>query len=110
MCKCKNIGMGTYDNQVRLTTPQGKIVGIDTCISTEIFQLWDLGITTIECCCGHNKQRGYVIVEEKDIPKMLELGYQYDPRFKRSRPLPKGRGTPEERRCLASESFLSKTT
>ncbi len=88
MCQCHNVEIGTYNNQVILKAPDNiKIfanspdrerkytVGVDNCIAEEIKFLWDKGIRTTGCCCGHNKYLGYIGVVNKDIDKMLELGY-----------------------------------
>lgn len=75
MCDCKDIEIGSYKNQTILFSPQGKLVGIDRCVSNKIKKLWDSGIITIESCCGHNKTEGYIAVENKSIEKMKELGF-----------------------------------
>lgn len=49
---------------------------IDDCLVDEIKSLWDIGIHTRGCCCGHNKLDGYIEVERTDIPKMINLGYE----------------------------------
>lgn len=89
MCKCKNIEIGSYDNQVMLKTPefmrkQGKYgcitfrehTCVDKCLEKEIKYLWSLGITTIGCCCGHNKIDGDIGVILNDVEKMIDLGYK----------------------------------
>lgn len=95
MCECKDVEIGSYANQISLKCPlhmqkyrerkvvkgyaygiESHYISIDKCIANEIIQLWDLGITTTGCCCGHNKQDGYVGVIENDISKMIELGYK----------------------------------
>jgi len=76
MCKCKNIKMGSYDNQVTLKMPNGQLMGIDTCIAQEIKHLWDCDIGTTGCCCGHNQQEGYIGVIDKDIEFMKKSGYK----------------------------------
>lgn len=58
-----------------MKTPQDKWVCIDTCLVQEIAELWYLDIETIECCCGHNKNVGYILVSEKHKKKMTQLGY-----------------------------------
>lgn len=68
MCRCKNIEMGSFDNQIRLITPEGKNVGIDRCIAEEIKELWKSGIRTIASCCGHNKS-----IEEKELPGVVAV-------------------------------------
>ena len=54
----------------------GKIE-IDDCIVEEIQSLWRLGIHTLGCCCGHNKNIGFIQVERTDLQKMLDLGYKW---------------------------------
>jgi hypothetical protein len=58
------------------------------CLARELFYLWDLGIITTGCCCGHhegeNGENSYIGVLEKFIPKMKELGYKV--RFNPCRP------------------------
>lgn len=76
-CHCKNIEFGTYDNQVVMKHPSGKLVGIDTCIATEIGWLWHQGINTLNSCCGHKKLLPTVIVHSDDYEKMDNLGYKF---------------------------------
>lgn len=85
MCNCKDVEIGSYKNQVVLNRPdhmKGREEGscsnqicVDACIEDEIQLLWALGIITTGCCCGHNKQTGYIGVTSECIPKMKELGY-----------------------------------
>ena len=56
--------------------PGGKLVGIDTCLASEIGWLWHNGVRTIESCCGHNKNGGYIAVEFVSVGRMRELGYK----------------------------------
>ena len=77
MCNCKNIKMGSFNNQERLISPEGKEVWIDRCIIEEIKTLWRLDIKTIASCCGHNITAGVVLVDDNDIEKMKELGYKH---------------------------------
>jgi hypothetical protein len=56
-----------------------KYVCIDKCIASEILDLWDAGIETTGCCCGHNKAVPYIGVLPKYIPNMKELGYKVRP-------------------------------
>lgn len=53
-----------------------KWVCIDACLATEIGWLWLKGVKTIESCCGHGKDEGYIAVQADSIPKMKELGYK----------------------------------
>lgn len=91
MCNCKSVEMGSYDNTAALEAPAhmeawrrmcghkdlADVVCVDRCLENEIKGLWAHGITTTGCCCGHNKNLGYIGVREKDAPKMLELGYTH---------------------------------
>ena len=80
MCDCDNVDIGSYKNQIWVHAPSHMIKDngycLDRCIAEEIMQLWMKGITTTGCCCGHNKNEGYIGVIESDIPKMKELGYK----------------------------------
>jgi len=76
-------GYGTGYNQVVLNCPDWlyiadkKTIGVDKCLADEILSLWDKGIKTRGCCCGHNLAYGYIQVEdEEDKKKMIELGYR----------------------------------
>lgn len=91
MCDCRNIDIGSYDNQVLLPRPQhmkgrkegssADFISVDACLKEEILALWSLGIRTTGCCCGHNKVEGYIGVIPEDVPKMQAIGYQvqYNP-------------------------------
>jgi len=71
MCNCKSYnGYTGNDENVILelldnvdTARQNRRVSIDYCISNVIQHLWDRGINTLGCCCGHNKDQPSVIVE-----------------------------------------------
>ena len=86
MCKCVNVKMGSYDNQVVLQRPKhmkGRTEGtrssticVDRCIAEEVKCLWSYGIRTTGCCCGHNIMGGYIGVIEKDIEFMKKSGYR----------------------------------
>jgi len=79
MCKCKNVEIGSYDNQVELRAPKWSRRGticVDKCLATEIKELWKMGIRTTGCCCGHNKQQGFIGVSFPYIRKMKNLGYK----------------------------------
>lgn len=51
-------------------------IQVDLCIAGEIVWLWDEGIKTTGCCCGHGKNLGYIQVTDDCIEKMRALGYQ----------------------------------
>lgn len=92
VCNCKDIDFGSEGNfaqqimvdipphmerykQARLKEGLSDKICIDPCIVDEVKELWSLGIETLGCCCGHNKAESFVNVHEKDIEKMLSLGY-----------------------------------
>ena len=50
---------------------------VDECLANEIEDLWNKGIRTTGCCCGHGKFLGFINVNENDREKMEQLGYQY---------------------------------
>ena len=86
MCDCVHYNLGSYENQVLLPRPEhikgtSSKIPIDRCLAAEILSLWGAGITTIGCCCGHNRFTPYITVIEEDIPRMKALGYQvqFDP-------------------------------
>lgn len=83
-CACKNVAMGSYDNQEMVAFPFAterfpvagtKGVGIDRCILPEIRALWADGIETIASCCGHGVTTGSIIVAPEFEEAMLAKGY-----------------------------------
>jgi hypothetical protein len=86
-CRCVNVAMGSYDNQVVMWTPWRRSDGkhyaacIDACIAHEIASLWALGIKTRNSCCGHGQTGGLIAVYDESIPAMLDLGYLVDPNY-----------------------------
>lgn len=76
-CHCENVDFGSYENQVIMKHPSGKLVCIDTCIATEIGYLWHNSINTLNSCCGHKKLLPTVIVNPDDYEKMDNLGYKF---------------------------------
>ena len=67
------------DRKRRLKEGMSTAVCIDQCIVDAILQLWDKGIETTGCCCGHNKMRAWVSVHPDDYAAMFELGYEQRP-------------------------------
>ena len=68
--------------ELRYNAPEREVrenVCIDVCLIPEVVSLWELGIKTTGCCCGHNKREPYIGVEEEFIPQMKELGYKVHP-------------------------------
>lgn len=87
-CSCENVAMGSYANQELRSLPfsdsayqdGGRVVGIDRCILPTVEFLWELGIETIESCCGHGKATGYVAVVPHHGKVMKALGFDPDDR------------------------------
>lgn len=84
MCQCINVEIQSYSNQTFIEYPDWfksektiRGAGIDNCLVPEILSLWDRGIQTVESCCGHNKEDGYISVLNEHSDKMIALGYQY---------------------------------
>ena len=96
--KCADIGFGTYDCAYNImlpylvrdpcdmdAKPTTMIVAIDKCILPEILKLWELGIKTTGCCCGHGRDgMSFIGVKPEYIEKMKSLGYKV--RFNECRP------------------------
>ena len=88
--KCSEIEFGTYDCSYAIKLPyfcklpweqesqrKSKYVNVDKCLLPEILQLWEMGIKTTGCCCGHgNKSAAYIGVDESYIDKMKSMGYE----------------------------------
>ena len=81
---CADIGFGTYDCAYNIMPPfrcgfgnEFKYIAVDKCLIKEIIDLWEQGIRTTGCCCGHgDKSKAYIGVVFEDIPKMKALGYE----------------------------------
>lgn len=48
---------------------------LDRCIAEEIMILWQLGIITTGCCCGHGTHQPFIGVAFEHVPQMKALGY-----------------------------------
>lgn len=80
--------IGTYEGQEELIFPdhmmkenggyydKTKSCWVDSCIADEILYLWNQGIVTTGCCCGHGVNDGMINVMEKDRIKMANRGYE----------------------------------
>ena len=80
---CNDIKYGTYDCAYNIMPPfkcgfgnEFKYVAVDKCLIKEIIDLWEQGIHTTGCCCGHGDiNKAFIGVIFEDIPKMKALGY-----------------------------------
>lgn len=86
--ECCDIKYGTYDCAYNIQTPwisddgNAHFIAVDKCLLPEIIKLWEMGIRTTGCCCGHgNKRMAFIGVRNDFIPKMKDLGYtvQFNP-------------------------------
>lgn len=60
--------------------PEAKYVTVDKCLIHEIIGLWESGIKTTGCCCGHGEQtRAFISVRKEYSRRMLEMGYELFP-------------------------------
>ena len=87
-CACTGIEVGSHANTVVLDAPahmRGRRFGcheireticVDRCISREVESLWERGVTTLGCCCGHNRVPPYIQVLPRDVATMLLLRYR----------------------------------
>ena len=86
---CADIPFQTYECCYHITLPwlckfpweddsmkTSKMVSIDKCLLPEILELWEMGIKTTGCCCGHGKLEPFIGVDFDDIQKMKDLGYE----------------------------------
>lgn len=86
---CEDIRFGTYDCAYNIMLPwltvdpcnpndppKPHTVAIDKCLLPEILKLWEMGIKTTGCCCGHGKEEAFIGVLPEYIPRMKELGYR----------------------------------
>lgn len=56
-------GKKTYENQVCMPL-NGRVRCIDRCIHHLVAALNAGGITTVQSCCGHKKNDGYITLED----------------------------------------------
>lgn len=82
--KCSDIKYGTFDCAYNIMLPYfvageepTKYVCIDKCLLREILSLWEMGIKTTGCCCGHgNKDNAFIGVLPYYIPHMKKTWLQ----------------------------------
>lgn len=86
MIKCRKSAVQNYECQV-VHKVNGQWVAFDACLAKELFSLWDRGIETVGSCCGKHINSdefapAFIQVAERDISKMIKLGYAVDPYYK----------------------------
>lgn len=78
MCNCKDIELGSFDNQVEVFHETlGRSIWLDACIADEVIGLLNAGVKTIASCCGHNKTVPSIVVEPEAVPIMEAMGYKH---------------------------------
>ena len=87
--RCDEVRFGTYDCAYNIMLPylvtdpldpdgkkQPKVVCIDKCLLPEIIKLWEMGIKTTGCCCGHGRsEMAFIGVLPEYIERMKSMGY-----------------------------------
>ena len=49
---------------------------IDRCLLPELRAMWEQGIQTVCCCCGHGETEAYIRVKGEYAGTMREMGYE----------------------------------
>ena len=75
---CANEGA---DCSAVVECPNAKWVGIevDRCVMKDLRIIWEAGISTVCCCCGHGSVAAFICVSHADREKMIDLGYREMP-------------------------------
>ena len=87
--KCKDVEFGTYECSYNIKVPylckfswedeseyREKYVNIDKCLMRDILEIWEAGIKTTGCCCGHERSKPFISVVEGYESKMKAIGYE----------------------------------
>lgn len=75
MCKWNNGGV-VVKSPDWLKAEGRESVCIDECITGTIQALWNAGVVTLGCCCGHDRSPCTVIIESSLNPAMLATAYR----------------------------------
>ncbi len=86
--RCKDIGFGTYDCAYNIMVPwlcklpsepeearKPKYIAVDKCMLPEILNLWEAGIKTTGCCCGHGREAPFISVAPEFVERLESAGY-----------------------------------
>lgn len=52
-------------------------IEVDACIADYVQRMNDLGIITLNCCCGHFKSPASVLVDNQSESLMIQYGYSF---------------------------------
>lgn len=78
MCNCKNVEVGSLDNQIEMFHEAlGRKIWVDACIAEEVMELLNNGVKTMGCCCGHNKLIPSIAVHPESVKLMEAMGYKH---------------------------------
>lgn len=79
MYKCRKVVLHPPENFIKYNCSDDykNAIQVDICISNEITDLWNKGIKTMGCCCGHGSELGFIQVADDFILKMEQLGYEH---------------------------------
>ena len=90
MARCNEIYLGTFNCAYVIMLPylvarigdesiepKPKYVAIDKCLIREVIGLWEKGIKTTGCCCGHGDlSKAVISVQPEYNEKMRKMGYR----------------------------------
>lgn len=80
MCNCKNVQMGSFENQIQIRHKNlPHPIWVDACIAEEVISLLSKGVKTVASCCGHNKAVPSIAVAPESVRQMEDLGYKHHP-------------------------------
>ena len=83
MCEWNNGGIAVDLPEGIAPERQNRQVSIDECIVPQIQALWEAGIQTLGCCCGHGKRECDVILagsfDPRDVSKAYDILKATDP-------------------------------
>mgnify|MGYP000066900584 CR=1 FL=1 len=77
--KCCKVGEGYCNQPVLYPLGRDRLIYVDRCMIPELQSLWNRGIKTGGCCCGHGEDDGFIQVSQECVEAMLELGYEEIP-------------------------------
>ena len=77
MCDCKSYNLGVGERPATVLDPNPHFVwdndvdpvSVDACIAAEIEALWEAGIWTRGCCCGHGDRNPNVVIAKTEDPE-----------------------------------------
>ena len=70
--------MCKLENQIAVKAPEWSekdFISIDECIVEQMQALWEAGIVTLACCCGHGEGACSVVIEHSFEPFDISIAY-----------------------------------